>query len=131
MNERWKEIDQYLEHRGIHVEPPTQALTTGGHHANSPGHYSYHYLGLARDYDKNAGTIAKALEFIASNPNGPIAELFYAPLDIWYKEGQHLNSRAMRGRTQFTKTESPFTLGVGGHMHHCHVALKRFGPRLF
>jgi hypothetical protein len=70
MNERWKEIDQYLESRRIDVEPPTSALTTGGGHANSPGHYSYHYLGLARDYQRNASTIARKLEFIASNPNG-------------------------------------------------------------
>jgi|ERR1039458_7942213 hypothetical protein len=112
MSDRWKEIDRYLESRGIRVEPPTLNLTTGGHHANGPGHQSLHYLGLARDYDSNAATIARSLEFIASNSHGPIAELFYAPLGIWYKNGQQLDSGALR---------------VGGHQTHCHVALKQFG----
>jgi hypothetical protein len=128
MNDGWKEIDRYLEHRGLRVGQPTLGRTTGGRHASGPGHYSFHYEGLARDYsvfDSDASMIARKLEFIASDPNGPIAELFYAPLDIWYKDGQHLKSGAMRGRAK-----SPFTLGVGGHQDHCHVALKRF-RRLF
>jgi hypothetical protein len=134
MRDQWKQIDQYLERSGLRVGQPTLGRTTGGHsHAHGPGHYSLHYAGLARDYyigDSDAWRIAKKLEFMASDPNGPIAELFFAPLDIWYKNGQHLKSNAMRGKTQFTETESPFTVGVGGHQDHCHVALKPF-RRLF
>lgn len=123
MKDQWKQIDQYLERSGLRVGKPTLRLTTQGGHA----HGSLHYAGLARDYsirDSDGFRIARKLEFIASDPNGPIEELFFAPLDIWYKNGEHLKSRAMRGKTQFSKTESPFTVGVGEHMDHCHVALK-------
>jgi hypothetical protein len=78
MNDAWKEIDRYLEHRGLRVGQPTLGRTMGGRHASSPGHYSFHYEGLARDYsvfDSDASMIARKLEFIASDPNGPIAEL--------------------------------------------------------
>ena len=94
---------------------------------------TFYYAGLSRDYsigDRDAWRIAQKLEFIAGDPNGPISELCFAPSDICYKNGQHLKSNATRGRTQFTKTESPFTRGDGGHQDHCHVALKPF-RRLF
>ena len=129
MKDQWKQIDQYLERIGLRVGEPTLGRTTAGNaHAHSPGYYSLHYTGLARDYyigDSDASLIARKLEFIASDPNGPIAELFFAPLDIWYKNGAYLKSGAVRG-----KKTNLFTVGVGGHQDHCHVALKPF-CRLF
>ena len=110
MRDQWEEIDRYLTTRGLRVGTPSLTQTTTGKHAAS----SLHYAGTARDYgmhDSDAVAIARALEFIAAQPNGPIEELFFAPLGIWYKNGQKMKSAPLR---------------VGGHQDHCHVALKPF-----
>jgi hypothetical protein len=106
MGETWKEIDRYLRAKRIRIGPPTPAQTTGGKHVPT----SYHYHGTARDYgihDSDAPAVARALRPIASQLNSPIAELFFSPLNIWYKHGH-------------------ITLGsrIGGHQDHCHVALE-------
>ena len=126
MTDGWKEIDRYLERKGLKVGKPIVGRTTGGAHSSKK---SLHYEGLARDYavsDSDASMIARQFELIASDPNGPIAELFFAPLNIWYKNGQRLASGALRGKP----AECAFVMGVGGHEDHCHVALKPF-KRLF
>lgn len=111
MRDKWLEIDDYLIAKGLRVGKVTSGQITGGRHAAKHGHLSNHYFGTARDYgvhDSDASGIARRLEFIAAQPNGPIAELFFAPLDIWYRNGQ----RVENGRQV-----------IGGHLHHCHVAL--------
>ena len=106
MSETWKEIDVFLKAKGIRIGPPVTVQTTGGKHAAN----SFHYRGTARDYgihDSDARAVARALQPLASGVNSPIAELFFAPLNIWYKHG------------------FPIAAGrVGGHKDHCHVALE-------
>lgn len=105
-NDTWREIDQFLRSRGIRIGPPTTGQTTGGKHAPT----SYHYEGTARDYglyDSDAPAVARALQPVAAQPNSPIAELFFAPLNIWYKHGHRVPGSS-----------------IGGHQDHCHVALE-------
>src|ERR1035438_8837349 len=113
MRDQWEQIDRYLNARGIRVGTPTLGQTThGSTHAHDNGHYSNHFVGTARDYgihDSDAYSIARKLEFIAAQTNSPIAELFFAPLGIWYKNGRRVENGA---------------LVIGGHQDHCHVALK-------
>lgn len=104
--ETWREIDAYLRNKHIRIGAPTTVQTTGGKHAAG----SFHYSGTARDYglyDSDAAAVAKALKPVAAMPNTPIAELFFAPLNIWYKNGRSISGSA-----------------IGGHRDHCHVALK-------
>jgi hypothetical protein len=111
MRDSWEKIDSYLKAKGFSVGTPDPKQTIQGHHASKHGHLSSHYLGLARDYgihDSDANGIARHLEFIATLPCGPIAELYFAPLGIWYKNGQKV-------------LDGP--LVIGGHQDHCHVAL--------
>ena len=111
MRDKWLEIDDYLIRKGLRVGKADTLQTTGGVHAAKHGHLSAHFFGTARDYgvhDSDAYGIARSLEFIASLPSGPIAELYFAPLGIWYKNGQ--------------KVENGPRV-IGGHQDHCHVAL--------
>ena len=104
--EPWQEIDEYLKRRNVKIGPPSKGQTTGGKHEPT----SYHYKGLARDYglyDSDARAVAQALLPVARMRNSPIFELFFAPLNIWYKEGQPIDGRR-----------------VGGHEDHVHVALR-------
>ena len=106
----WEEIDEFLTKRGVRIGPPTVGQTLGGQHEKPS---SYHYRGLARDYgvhDSDASGAARRLEFIATQPNGPIAELFFVPLGIWYKDGRRIPGSR-----------------VGGHRNHCHEALREGG----
>jgi hypothetical protein len=106
VSEQWQEIDRYLKTKGVRIGPPTPFQTIGGLHTRN----SYHYLGPARDYglhDSDASAVARALEPIATQQNGPIAELFFGPLNIWYKCGQRIPGTS-----------------VGDHQDHCHVALE-------
>jgi hypothetical protein len=111
MRDKWLEIDDYLIAHGLRVGEATSGQITGGHHAAHHGHLSNHYFGTARDYgvhDSDAHGIARRLEFIATQQNGPISELYFAPLDIWYKDGRRVEDGARV---------------IGGHLDHCHVAL--------
>ena len=106
MSEAWTEIDAYLKARGVRIGPPTREQTTGGKHVPT----SYHYRGTARDYgvhDSDATAVARALKPLACQANSPIAELFFAPLNVWYKHGYSIPG-----------------FHVGGHQDHCHVALE-------
>jgi hypothetical protein len=118
MRDKWQEIDDYLISKGLRVGKATSGQTTGGGgHAHKSGHFSNHYFGTARDYgvhDSDAYGIARQLEFIAAQAHGPIAELFFAPPGIWYKDGRRVENGA---------------LAIGGHQNHCHVALHQ-GRRL-
>lgn len=101
----WQEIDEFLRRRSIRFGEPSVPQTTGGQHERT----SYHYKGLARDYgvsNSDAPKIAQTLLPIASAPRGPIFELFFAPLDIWVKDGHRIDPKS-----------------VGGHTDHVHVAL--------
>jgi hypothetical protein len=116
--DKWLEIDDYLIAKGLHVGKATSVQITGGRHAATHGHLSNHYFGTARDYgihDSDAYGIARHLEFVAAQAHGPVAELFFAPLGIWYKNGRIVENGA---------------LVIGGHQDHCHVALHP-GRRLF
>ncbi|MEP7363470.1 MAG: peptidoglycan-binding domain-containing protein [Acidobacteriota bacterium] len=107
INYPWQEIDEYLKRRNVRIGPPIKEQTTGGNHEPT----SYHYKSLARDYglwDSDAATVAKTLEPVARSHNSPIFELFFAPLNIWYKEGRPIDGSR-----------------VGGHQDHCHVALRQ------
>jgi hypothetical protein len=102
----WRGIDAYLRARGVRIGPPIAVQTTGGKHA--PG--SYHYSGTALDYalyDSDASAVARTLKPLAHKVNSPIAELFFAPLNIWFKHGWPIPGWF-----------------VGGHQDHCHVALE-------
>lgn len=102
----WQEIDEFLRRRSIRIAAPTQEQTTGGKHESG----SYHYRGLARDYgvgDSDAPKVAQALLPIARRPRGPIFELFFAPLNIWYQDGHPVDPKR-----------------IGGHTDHVHVALE-------
>lgn len=107
IHEPWQEIDEFLKRRGVRIGRPTQMQTTGGRHSPT----SYHYRGLARDYglwDSDAHAAARALLPVARARNSPVFELFFAPLNIWYKSGCAINGN-----------------DVGGHDDHVHVALHR------
>ena len=84
MRDSWETIDSYLKAKGLRVGTPSPGQTIHGTHASKHGHFSNHYYGLAHDYgsESDAAGIARRLEFIAMQPNGPIAELYYAPLNI-------------------------------------------------
>lgn len=107
MTTQWQEIDRYIRAHGIRVGAPTVGQTTGGGH--SPG--SYHYKGLARDYGTLDGSephrIARLLNPLARNPEGPLYELYFALTDTWWKNGQRMSAAS-----------------IGGHRDHCHVSLK-------
>jgi hypothetical protein len=118
--ENWDEIDRYLIRLGIRIDNPTQATTTGGGHAKDSKHFSYHYVGSARDYGRHtcdAEAVARKLEVIAMQPRGPVAELFYSPSGTFIKNGRRLLAR---DNSEIVKK----------HWTHCHVALKP-GRRLF
>jgi hypothetical protein len=122
MTRNWEEIDRFLAARGVRIGAPTLGQTTGGKHNSSARHFSNHFVGTARDYgqhDSNACAVARKLELIALQPNGPIAELYCSvgPQEgIFIRNGQRLSP-------------VPLTLWTS-HRDHCHVALKP-GRRLF
>ncbi len=120
MIRNWEDIDRYLIALGVRIGQPTLELTTGGGHARGAKHLSFHYLGTARDYpqlpNSDDTAIARRLEFIALQPDGPIVELFSANASIFIKDGQRI---------------SPVKIDLWNeHLNHCHVALKP-GRRLF
>ncbi|MCU1449339.1 MAG: hypothetical protein JWP02_1509 [Acidimicrobiales bacterium] len=83
----WESIDAALQLLGLKVGPPTPGQTTGGGHVSN----SEHYQGRARDYgtaDSDAAGIAQALLPYAQGPDAPVDELFFSPLNIFYKNGQ-------------------------------------------
>lgn len=103
----WQEIDEYLRRRSVRFAAPTQPQTTGGQHERE----SYHYRGLARDYgtgDSDAARITGTLLPFANTPQGPIFELFFAPLDTWLQGGHRVDPKK-----------------IGGHQDHVHVALRQ------
>jgi hypothetical protein len=111
MRHKWLEIDEYLIAHGLRVGKARSGQITGGRHAAGKGKLSNHYFGTARDYgvhDSDAYAIARHLEFIATLKDGSISELYFAPLNIWYKNGRRVENGAH---------------AVGGHWDHCHVAL--------
>ncbi len=107
IHEPWQEIDEFLKRRGVRIGRPTREQTSGGRHSPT----SYHYKGLARDYglwDSDAHAVTRALLPVARAHNSPVFELFFAPLNVWYKSGCPINGN-----------------DVGGHQDHVHVALHR------
>jgi hypothetical protein len=104
----WPSIDAALSALGLTFGAPTTGQTTGGSHA--PG--SEHYQGRARDYgDANSDVkaVATALLPYAQGPNAPIDELFFAPLNIFYKTGQAI---------------TPDDALRQGHYNHVHVGIR-------
>lgn len=109
MSFAWQSVDEFLRLRGIKVGAPTASQTTGGRHEPT----SFHYVGRARDYGRNTGSdpdlIARTLEALAVGSAAPVIELFYSPLDIFYKNGvKIIPSDALRAQ----------------HQDHVHVALR-------
>ncbi len=98
----WPSVDAYLKAAGLRVGPPTTGQTGGGRHAAG----SLHYQDRARDYGRTSDytAIARFLTPIASDPSGPIEELFGPGVSI--KNGRHIPQ-------------------VPGHGGHTHVGLKR------
>lgn len=81
----WRDLDAMLARAGLHVGEPTLSQTTGGVHVPT----SLHYFGRARDYGRasDAAGIANYLRRYAVGDNRLLDELFYSPLDIFYKNG--------------------------------------------
>jgi hypothetical protein len=100
MTRNWAEIDRFLPSHGVRIGQPTLGQTTGGAHASGSHHFSNHYLGTARDYgarDSNAAAVARKLEVIALQPDGPIAELFCSvgTADVFIKRRSQIITRSI------------------------------------
>lgn len=108
----WDDVDRFLVGLGLKVGAPTVGSTTGGSHVDG----SLHYGGLGRDYgsrQSDAAGITRALEPLArQGPNGPVEELFYAPLGIFIDNG---------------KSFTPDAKLRADHQDHVHVGINRQG----
>lgn len=103
----WETIDQYLERQGVRIGAPAPNQTTDGTHAVT----SLHYTGRARDYGRSncdSDTVARTLQPLAGGKNPRLVELFYAPLNIFWKRG-----------VRITPSQALFNL----HLDHCHASL--------
>ncbi len=103
----WQTIDAALTDLGISFGAPTTAQTTGGSHVQT----SEHYQGRARDYGdatSDPRAIALALLPYAQGPGAPIDELFYTPLNLFYKNGSPI---------------TPSSSLAAEHQDHVHVGI--------
>lgn len=111
----WENIDAYLISLGVRIGAPTPAQTSGGTHA--PGSYHHPKMGAtARDYgdgwpQSDCKAVVRALEPFATGPNYKLAELFYTPLDVFYKNGKRASWWTRRAV-------------AASHRDHVHAALR-------
>lgn len=96
----WELADALLSAKGVRFGAPTLSQTTGGGHVQG----SEHYQGRARDYgDSNSdcNTIANIFAAYAVGSGYQVDELFYTPLDIFYKNGAAFGpSSTLRNESQ-------------------------------
>ncbi len=108
MADDWRNMDDFLHAKRVRIGAPTPGQTTGGVHTPT----SLHYKALARDYgDANSDCrgVVRELAPFARGKDYRIVELFYTPLNVFFKRGVAIRPDA-----------SLRTL----HRNHVHAALR-------